>query len=139
MVLGMLPCSAVPGGLGCSVMAETPVERGEYPVRGPMGCGNCHTPMGPQGPGISAALGRGGLVFRGPWGKSVAPNITSSPDGLTGHSDDEIKMTVTDRRRPDGSAMLPPMNFPFLARMTPGDLDAIIPYLRTLSPLPDAG
>lgn len=30
--------------------AETPVERGEYLVRGPMGCGNCHTPQGPNGP-----------------------------------------------------------------------------------------
>ena len=26
-----------------------PVERGEYLVRGPAGCGNCHTPLGPDG------------------------------------------------------------------------------------------
>ena len=25
------------------------MERGEYLVRGPTGCGNCHTPMGPEG------------------------------------------------------------------------------------------
>lgn len=36
--------------LGASAVAETPVERREYLVRGPMGCGNCHTPQGPEGP-----------------------------------------------------------------------------------------
>ena len=31
-------------------LAETPEERGEYLVRGIAGCGNCHTPLGPDGP-----------------------------------------------------------------------------------------
>ena len=35
--------------------------------------------------------------------------------------------------------MLPPMPYAFLARMTPEDLDALILYLRSLPPLPDAG
>ena len=29
--------------------AEQSVERGEYLVRGPAGCGNCHTPQTPEG------------------------------------------------------------------------------------------
>ena len=33
-----------------AAMAETPVERGEYLIRGPAGCGNCHTPQTPDGP-----------------------------------------------------------------------------------------
>lgn len=30
--------------------AQTPAERGAYLVNSIMGCGNCHTPMGPNGP-----------------------------------------------------------------------------------------
>ncbi len=44
--------------------AETPVERGEYLVRGPAGCGNCHTPMGPDGFVANQELG-GRLVEDG--------------------------------------------------------------------------
>ena len=44
--------------------AETPVERGEYLVRGPMGCGNCHTPQGPEGPDMAKELAGGQLVDR---------------------------------------------------------------------------
>ena len=36
-------------GMAAASYAQTPVERGEYLVRGPAGCGNCHTPMGPEG------------------------------------------------------------------------------------------
>ena len=36
-------------GAASAASAEVSVERGEYLVRGPAGCGNCHTPMGPEG------------------------------------------------------------------------------------------
>jgi mono/diheme cytochrome c family protein len=99
----------------------------------------CHTPMGPQGPMLDTALGQGGFEFHGPWGTSVAPNLTSHADGLAGYSDDEIKAMIVEGVRPDGTPMTPPMPYPFLARMTPQDLDAIVAYLRTLPPLPDPG
>ena len=35
--------------------------------------------------------------------------------------------------------MMPPMPYGYLAQMTPGDLDAIVLYLRSLPGLPDAG
>jgi mono/diheme cytochrome c family protein len=115
------------------------VEYGAY-MAGPVAhCLECHTPLGPEGPMVDVALGQGGFEFPGPWGVSVAPNITSGPDGLAGYSDDEIKAMITQARRPDGSAMLPPMPYGYLARMTPEDLEAIVRYLRTLPPLPDAG
>jgi hypothetical protein len=69
----------------------------------------------------------------------VAPNLTSSEDGLAGYSDDELKVMITEGVRPDGSAMLPPRPYGYLARMSPEDLDALILYLRTIPPLPDAG
>ncbi len=112
-------------------------EYGAY-LAGPVShCLECHTPFGPQGPMIDVALGQGGFEFPGPWGVTVAPNITSSEDGLAGYSDDEIKAMITEGKRPDGSAMTPPMPYAHFARFTPEDLDALILYLRTLPPLPD--
>ena len=45
---------------------------------------------------------------------------------------------ITKGVRPDGSKMLPPMPYAWLAKMTPDDLAATIAYLRTLPPLPSA-
>ena len=99
----------------------------------------CHTPMGPQGRMLDVALGQGGFQFHGPWGTSVAANLTSGEDGLAQYSDDELKLMITQGKRPDGGAMMPPMPYRYLERITPEDFDAIILYLRSLPPLPDAG
>lgn len=68
----------------------------------------------------------------------MAANITSGPDGLANYSDEQVVAMITQGVRPDGSKMLPPMPYPYLARMTPEDLSALIVYLRTVPPLPDA-
>lgn len=124
-------------------VAEVPrgvtVEYGAY-LAGPVAhCVECHTPMGQQGPMLDTALGQGGFTFHGPWGESVAANLTTHADGLAGYSDEEIKTMTVSGLRPDGSQMLPPMPYEFLARMTDEDLDAIVLYLRSLPPLPDPG
>ncbi len=114
------------------------VEYGAY-LAGPVAhCMECHTPMGPNGPMLDTDLGRGGFEFHGPWGTSVAANITSHEDGLAKYSDEELAVMITDGVRPDGSRMLPPMPFGFLKGMTDEDLQAVILYLRSLPPLPDA-
>ncbi|HET9069272.1 MAG TPA: c-type cytochrome [Amaricoccus sp.] len=114
-------------------------EYGKY-MAGPIAhCMECHTPMGPQGPMYDAALGQGGFEFPGPWGVSVAANLTSSEDGLKAYSDEEIATMITRGVRPDGTKMMPPMPYAWLAKMTPDDLAAVIAYLRTLPPLPDKG
>ena len=61
--------------LSTSAAAETPVERGEYLVQGPAGCGNCHTPLGPNGPVMDQDLG-GRLVEKNEAFTAYAPNIT---------------------------------------------------------------
>jgi mono/diheme cytochrome c family protein len=133
----------LPPAYGPPVESVTAPERGvtaEYGayLAGPVShCMECHTPMGPQGPMLDTALGQGGFEFHGPWGTSIASNLTSSEDGLAGYSDDEIKAMVTQGVRPDGSAMMPPMPYGYLAQMTPEDLDAVVLYLRSLPPLPD--
>jgi len=125
-----------------SVSAPEPgvtVEYGAY-LAGPVAhCMECHTPMGPQGPMLDTDLGRGGFEFHGPWGTSVASNLTSHEDGLAGYSDAEIGAMITQGMMPDGTEMMPPMPYGYLSQMTADDLAAIVLYLRTLPPLPDAG
>lgn len=114
------------------------VEYGEY-LAGPVAhCMECHTPMGPTGPMLSTDLGRGGFEFAGPWGVSVASNLTNHADGLADYSDEEISAMITEGRRTDGSQMLPPMPYEYLAKLSDNDLKAILLYLRSLPALPNA-
>lgn len=113
------------------------VDYGAY-LAGPVAhCMECHTTFGPKGPMLDTHLGAGGFKFHGPWGESVAPNITSHENGLAGYSDNELKTMVVSGKRPDGSKMLPPMGYAYYATMSPEDLEAIVMYLRTIPPLPD--
>ncbi len=108
------------------------VAYGEY-LAGPVGhCTVCHSTFGPQGPMLDTALGAGGQEFHGPWGVSVAANIT--PTGLSKYSDQEIAAIITTGTRPDGSKLLPPMSVGHYANMKPEDVQAIILYLRQLPP-----
>lgn len=113
-------------------------EYGQY-LAGPVAhCIECHTPMGDRGPKFESHLGAGGFEFHGPWGKSVAPNLTTHDDGLAAYSDADLKTMITEGVRPDGSRMLPPMGYHHYAAMTEDDLNAVILFLRQLPPLPDA-
>ena len=113
------------------------VEYGEY-LAGPIAhCMECHTTFGPQGPMFDSHLGAGGFAFNGPWGTSIAPNIT--PTGLSEYSDEELGRMIVAGLRPGDVPMLPPMPYPYLAKMTDDDLAAILLYLRQLPALPDGG
>lgn len=134
----------LPPAYGPPVTSVAPVEPGvtvaygAY-LAGPVAhCTACHTPFGPQGPRYATDLGRGGNAFKGPWGVSVSPNITSHADGLAGYTDDEVKGMIRGLR-PDGSRMVPPMGYHYYASIADADLDAIVLYLRSLPPLPDGG
>ena len=114
------------------------VEYGAY-LAGPVAhCMECHSPFGPTGPMLDADnLGKGGFEFFGPWGVSVATNITSHRDGIGKYTDAELASMITKGQRPGGVPMLPPMPYGYLANMTDDDLAAIILYLRSLPPLAD--
>ena len=111
-------------------------EYGGYLAVAVAHCMECHSGWTPMGPDYENALGQGGFEFHGPWGTSVALNLTSHPDGLADYSDDEIEAMIVQGTRPDGSPMLPPMPYGYLAQMSAEDLDAIVLYLRGLPPLP---
>jgi mono/diheme cytochrome c family protein len=100
-------------------------------------CMECHTPFAKSG-GIdfTNSLGKGGREFPGPWGVSVARNITSHKEkGIGGWTDAEIKRAITQGISRDGSRLKPPMGYPFYAKMTDTDLDAMVAYLRHVPPL----
>lgn len=99
-------------------------------------CLECHTPEGPSVVhDFAGASGKGGRTFKGPWGESVSPNITSDPAaGLGQWSDDEIKRAITQGIARDGHKLNPPMAYAAYASMTAQDLDAIVAFLRTLPP-----
>ncbi|HBK06053.1 MAG TPA: phosphomannomutase [Acetobacteraceae bacterium] len=98
-------------------------------------CMECHTPMEKGMHAYSTSLGAGGQDFPGPWGTSVARNITSSKEkGLGEWTDAEIKRAITQGISRNGTKLFPPMGYPYYARMTAADLDALVAWLRTVPP-----
>ena len=124
----------VPGGEKpyTAAMMKDRVKKGFY-LATIAHCMECHTPMGPKGHNWAADLGKGGMEFPGPWGKSVSRNITSSKSkGIGAWTDAEIKRAITKGISKDGSPLKPPMGFHYYATVKPADLDAIVAYLRTV-------
>ena len=88
-----------------------------------------------SGADFQNSLGKGGREFPGPWGTSTSRNITSNKtSGIGDWSDADIKRAITQGVRKDGSRLKPPMGYPYYAKMTDGDLDAMVAYLRTVPP-----
>lgn len=130
---------ALPPSWGPAVAHVPDVPRGDMVawgryLAGPLGhCLECHSTPTPQGAtDLERGLGAGGMTFNGPWGTSVASNIT--PKGLQGYSDAQLKTVITTGVRPDGSRLKPPMGTAYYAHMSATDLDALVAYLRTLPP-----
>lgn len=99
-------------------------------------CMECHTPMDKGRHLFETRFGTGGQKFPGPWGESVARNITSHKTaGIGDWSDAEIKRAITQGTRRDGSKLKPPMGYGYYAKMTDEDVDAVVAWLRTVPPL----
>lgn len=119
--------------------AQSTVERGKYLVESIMGCGNCHTPQGPNGPLPGKTLA-GGLEFEHPgFFKAYSTNITPDPEtGIGKWTDAQIKVAIREGQRPPGlpsggTLIRPPMPFELYRGLADADLDAIVAYLRTVS------
>lgn len=109
------------------------VAYGAY-LAGPLGhCMECHSTPDANGiPDMENALGAGGMPLYGPWGVTVAPDIT--PKALGDRSDAEIRQIITTGVRADGSRLRPPMGVRYYAHLTDEDQGAIVAYLRSLPP-----
>jgi mono/diheme cytochrome c family protein len=130
-----LPHHAFPGSEKpyTEAMLKDKVKNGFYLVT--IGhCMECHTPFKPKGgKDFVGDLGKGGMEFPGPWGKSVSRNITSSKTkGIGAWTDAQIKAAITKGVGKDGAKLKPPMGYPYYDHMTGGDLDAVVAYLRTV-------
>jgi len=117
--------------------AQTPVERGNYLVNGILTCGNCHTPRGPGGVFLmEKQLSGGPQTWDEPTFKVKGSNIT--PDRETGigtWSEADIKAALQTGYRPNGVQIASIMPYAFYNVFTPGDLDAVVIYLRSVTPV----
>ena len=135
------------------------VDRGRYLVT-ITGCHDCHSPK-VQGmtPDLTRALsGRPATTplpsatkaevhasldltaWTGPWGYSVASNLTPDPaTGLgTRYTEASFIATMRTGKKPNGTAIMPPMPSEVYQNMTDEDLRAIFAYLRTIKPIRNA-
>ncbi|MEO7338508.1 MAG: c-type cytochrome, partial [Caldimonas sp.] len=78
-------------------------------------------------------------VFKGPWGESVARNLTAHASGLKGWTDAQIATAVRKGVDRNGHPYKPPMAFAFYDTIDDADMGALIAYLRTLPAKPFAG
>lgn len=122
-VLGLAACL-----LAAPAVAD--VERGEYLVQTVMGCGNCHTPIGPTGFVMEMDL-TGRLVEDLEVFRAIAPNITPAGD-IADWSDEALARAIREGIRPDGSLIGPPMPFAAYRSISDDDLASIVAYLRTV-------
>ena len=149
---------------GAALAQDDQVKRGEYLVTIGL-CHDCHTPlmMGPSGPEPdmsrmlsghpqdiavqapaelaqpwSAAASETLTAWSGPWGISFTANLT--PDEETGvlrdFTEEQFIQTMrTGRHQGQGRAILPPMPWPLIGKMTDEDLKAVFAYLRQIPPI----
>jgi cytochrome c553 len=136
--------------------ANAAVERGRYLV-GITGCHDCHSPkIKDMTPDLSRALsGRPATTkppskadgevhasldltaWYGPWGQSVASNLTPDPTTGIGKRYNETSFVATMRtgKKPNGTPVMPPMPAEVYQNMTDDDLKAIWAYLQTVKPI----
>ena len=117
------------------VRAETQLERGRYLVETLAGCGNCHTPRGPNGP-LTDKKFAGGEIIKHEDFTAVVANITPDPEtGIGRWTDREIITAIRDGRRPDGSLIGPAMPSRSYRHLADEDVEAIVAYLRNVPPV----
>jgi mono/diheme cytochrome c family protein len=121
--------------MASAAMAQSTVERGSYLVNTIMTCGNCHSPKGPP----AAVAGKdfsGGLRFDEPPFDVTAPNITPDKDtGIGNWTDAQIKTMLLTGKNPHGIQEAEVMPSAFYPILTAGDLNGIVAYLRSLTPV----
>jgi mono/diheme cytochrome c family protein len=144
-----------------SGMPYDPVARGSYLVR-TMGCGDCHTPRDQNGKEIAgleltghpadaplpswepamlekqnlATIAATGTAFAGPFGISVAPNLTPDRETGTGEltADGLLQSWRSGKHWREDRMVLPPMPVPYYRELEEADVRAIHAYLHSLKP-----
>jgi mono/diheme cytochrome c family protein len=95
-------------------------------------CEGCHTPRDAQDKALPGKFLAGGRRVGG----LMTPNLTPDPEtGLGKWSEADIVEALRNGKRPDGSAIRPPMGIFFYRHLSDGDARAIAAYLKSLPPL----
>jgi mono/diheme cytochrome c family protein len=134
---GALPVLRAPIDSVADVPPTDKVAYGHYLVTAVAHCMVCHTPRGQGEPDLSR-MGAGGNTNNVPGGGvAISANLTpGNPNGIAKWTDDQVKQAITKGVRPDGSKLIPVMDFELYEHFTSEDLDAIVAYLRSLKPVP---
>lgn len=159
LVAAAMLCASSQGAAQQKSPGNDPVARGRYLV-GITGCHDCHSPkIKGMTPNLDLALsGRPGTTplpsptkdevhaspdltaWQGPWGYTVASNLT--PDEATGigkrYTEASFIATMRSGKKPNGTPVMPPMPAEVYQNMTDEDLRAIWAYLRTIKPIRNA-
>jgi mono/diheme cytochrome c family protein len=100
-------------------------------------CMECHARSQDGAPDYRNGWGKGGYIFKGPFGTVTVSNITSHPTaGVGSWSDEDIRRALTQGVSRDGRPFKAPMaRQEFFSRMTREDLDALVAWIRALPPL----
>lgn len=107
------------------------LARGRYVFALAGGCG-CHTAE-------SGAVNAGGRPLTTPYGTFYGTNITpDASHGIGAWTDQQIIDAIRQGVRPDGSVMSPVMPYPALSGMSDADVNALVAYLRSLTPVAQA-
>jgi mono/diheme cytochrome c family protein len=117
------------------VGAETRLERGRYLVETLAGCGNCHTPRGPNGP-LNDKKFAGGEIIKHEDFTAVVANFTPDPEtGIGRWTDRQIITAIREGQRPDGSLIGPAMPSRSYRQLADEDVEAIVVHLRSVPPV----
>jgi len=136
MLRPMIACFAALWVVSGGAFAQALVERGGYLVNAVMACDGCHTPRGKAGFDMSRRFSGGSQTWDTPAYTVKGSNITPDREtGIGAWSDGDIKRSITDGVHRQGRPISPQMPFPFYKILTPGDLDALVAYLRSLAPV----
>lgn len=118
--------------------SQSLLERGRYLVDAVMGCDGCHTPRGPAGFNMDKRFAGGSQIWDKPDYTVRGSNITPDREtGIGSWSEADLKRLLTDGIRPSGVPVAPQMPFTFYKILTPRDLDAVVAYVRTMTPVPN--
>jgi len=115
------------------------VERGKYLANHVTVCIDCHSKRdwtSFSGPVIAGTEGGGGEVFdqnAGFPGTIYSTNLT--PARLASWTDGEIYRAVTSGVNKEGHALFPLMGYKRFGKMSKGDVESVIAYIRTLRPV----
>lgn len=83
----------------------------------------------------------GGPIVGGDPAWPPAGNLTPHATGIAGWTLEQFTVALREARRPDGTALLPPMNgmIEFAANKTDVEIEALYLYLQSLPPTPKPG